>query len=143
MLWAMVMQKEWDLRKRTMAFAVAVFRFCRTLPSNDETWDVIRQLRRSSASVASNYRAMRCAPSDPAFLAKTSTVIEEADESGFWLEFMVEVELVGRQRAAPLLKESSELVAIFTTSRKTVEARMAREAARSIIPVGGTTSAMG
>ena len=133
----MVMQKEWDLRKRTMAFAVAIFRFCRTLPNTNETWDVIRQLRRSASSVGSNYRAMRCASSDPAFLAKTSIVIEEADESGFWLEFMVEVELISRQRAAPLLKEANELVAIFTTSRKTVEARIARKTAEASTPATG------
>ena len=126
------MTKEWDLQKRTMAFAVGVFRFCRTLRRDEETWDVVRQLRRAASSVAANYRAMRRAQSDPAFLAKTSTVIEEADESGFWLEFMVEVEVVARSKAAPLLKESNELVAIFTASRKTVEARLEREAAAAV-----------
>jgi hypothetical protein len=74
-----------------MAFAVAVFRFCRTVRRDDETWDVVRQLRRAAS---------------------------------------VEVELVARSKAAPLLKESNELVAIFTASRKTVEARLEREAAK-------------
>ena len=125
------MEKEWDLRKRTMAFAVAVFRFCRTLRRDDETWDVVRQLRRSATSVGANCRAARRAPSDAVFLAKTATVIEEADEAGFWLEFLVEVELAARPQVAALLKESSELVAIFTASRKTVEARLERDAART------------
>jgi four helix bundle protein len=123
------MQKEWDLRLRTMGFAVDVFRFCRTLPHIDEAWDVARQLRRSAASVGANYRAMKRAPSDPVFLAKASTVIEEADESGFWLELLVEVELVTRAKAAALLRESNELVAIFTATRKRVEERLAREEA--------------
>ena len=70
---------------------------------------------------------MKCAPSDAVFMAKASTVIEEADESAFWLEFMVEVELVTRVRIVELLKEATELVAIFTATRKTVEARLERE----------------
>lgn len=111
-----------------MKFAVAVFRFCRTLPRTAEVWDIARQLRRSSSSVASNYRAMRRASTDAVFLAKASTVIEEADESGFWLEFLVEIELVSRGNARPFLREANELVAIFTASRKTVELRLAREA---------------
>ena len=115
-----------------MRFAVDVFRFCRALPRIDEAWDVARQLRRSAASVGANYRAMKRASSDPIFLAKASTVIEEADESGFWLELLVEVELVAHAKAAPLLKESNELVAIFVATRKRVEERLARqEAART------------
>ena len=123
------MAKEWDLRERTMRFAVDVFRFCRTLPRTAETWDVVRQLRRSASSVAANYRAMRRGSSDAVFLAKNAIVVEEADESGFWLEFIVEVELTTRPRVAALLKESNELVAIFVAARKTTEARIAREAA--------------
>ena len=69
---------------------------------------------------------MRRASTDAVFLAKTATVIEEADESGFWLEFLVEIELVSRAAARPFLREANELVAIFTASRKTVEARLAR-----------------
>lgn len=120
------MQKEWDLRVRTMQFAVAVFRFCRRLPRTDECRDLSRQLRRSASSVAANYRSMRRAPSDPAFLAKAAVVIEEADESAFWLEFLVEVEIVSRTAVAGLQKEAGELVAIFTASRKTVQARHER-----------------
>ena len=121
------MAKEWDLRIRTMRFAGEVFRFCRTLPHTDEARDVARQLRRSASSVAANYRAMKRASSDPVFVAKAATVIEEADESGFWLELLVEVELVKHPQVAALLKESNELVAIFTASRKTVKARMEAE----------------
>ena len=122
-----------------MKFAVDVSRFCRTQPRTYEAWDIARQLRRSASSVAANYRAMCRASSDPVFLAKAATVVEEADESGFWLEFMVEIELVNRRTAGPLMKESTELVAIFTASRKTVEARMAREAAAKGNPRGSLT----
>ena len=84
--------------------------------------------------MAANYRAAKRASSDPVFLAKIATVVEEADEAGFWLEFLVAIEMVSRRKAAALLNESGELVAIFTASRKTVEARIAREAARTEIP---------
>ena len=113
-----------------MDFAVGVFRFRRTLPKTDEARDVARQLRRSASSVASNYRAAKRSQSDKVFVSKTAVVIEEADESGFWLELLVEVEIVKPEAVPALLREASELVAIFTSSRKTVAARMNAENAR-------------
>jgi four helix bundle protein len=121
---------KWDLRERTMDFAVGAFRFCRTLPKTDEARDVARQLRRSASSVASNYRAAKRSQSDKVFVSKTAVIIEEADECGFWLELLVEVEIVAREAVRALLCESSELVAIFTSSRKTVVARMKAEDTR-------------
>jgi four helix bundle protein len=121
---------KWDLRERTMDFAVAVFKFCRTLPRTDESRDVARQLRQAASSVAANTRAAKRSQSDGVFVSKTAVVIEEADESGFWLELLVEVEIVKRESVGALLKESSELVAIFTASRKSTLARIAAEKAR-------------
>ena len=107
-----------------MAFAVASFRFCRTVPRTEESRDVVRQLRRAASAVAANYRATKRSQSDKAFVAKLSTVVEEADESGFWLDFLVRLEIVRRPALEPLAREASELVAIFTRSKKTVEARL-------------------
>jgi four helix bundle protein len=121
------MQKSWDLSARTMEFAVDGFRFCRTVRPTDESRDIIRQLRRALSAVASNYRATKRAQSDPAFVAKLAVVVEEADEAGFWLDFLVQLEIVKRPVVAALVKESSELVAIFTKSKKTVEARIEGE----------------
>lgn len=121
------MQKSWDLSVRTMEFAVEGYRFCRTVRPTDESRDIIRQLRRSLSAVASNYRATRRSQSDPTFVAKLAVVVEEADEAGFWLDFLVKLELVKQPVVAALLKESSELVAIFTKSKKTVEEKIARE----------------
>lgn len=84
----------------------------------------VRQLRRSASSVAANCRATRRSASDKVFAAKTAVVIEEADEAGFWLEFLVHIQIVGDSGVAALREESSELVAIFTASRKTVVARI-------------------
>lgn len=68
---------------------------------------------------------MRRSQSDPVFAAKAALVVEEADEVGFWLEFLVRIELVRKQVVADLCREANELVAIFTASRKTVCERMA------------------
>ena len=121
------MSKKWDLGERTMDFAVAVFRFCRTLPRTEEIRDIVRQLRRAASSVAANCRATRRAQSDAAFVAKAAVVIEESDESGFWLELLVRIEAVKPAAVSALEQESSELVAIFTASRKTVGARVRKQ----------------
>ena len=113
-----------------MEFAVDVFKFCRKLPETEECRDIVRQLRRSASSVGSNCRAAKRSQSDAVFVSKTATVIEEADESGFWLELLVEIEIVGRNAVGALLKEANELVAIFTTAKKKTQARMEAEKAR-------------
>jgi len=66
------MAKKWDLRERTMEFAVAVFKFCRTLPKTDEARDVARQLRRSASSVAANYRAAARVSVNPTSWSRSS-----------------------------------------------------------------------
>ena len=121
------MAKAWDLRERTIDFAVDVFTFCRTLKHTAETRDVVSQLRRSASSVAANTRALRRSQSDKVFVSKAGVVIEEADESGFWLEFLVRIEVVSQTTVRGLLAEANELVAIFTSSRKTVRRRLERE----------------
>ena len=74
---------------------------------------------RCSTSVASNYRAACIAQSKASFISKLSIVIEEADESIFWLEFIIDENLLKKAQVEPLLKEAEELTAIFMTSRKT------------------------
>ena len=82
------------------------------------------QLIRCSTSVASNYRATCISQSKASFISKLSIVIEEADESYFWLEFLIDENLLKSNLVEPLLKEAKELTAIFIASRKT--ARLAR-----------------
>ena len=109
-----------------MEFALIGYRFCRTVAKTDESRDVIRQLRRAFSGVAANYRASRRSQSDRALAAKLAIVIEEADECGFWLDFLVRLELVNPPSAGELAGESNELVAIFTKAKKSVEARIQR-----------------
>ena len=77
------------------------------------------QLIRCSTSVASNYRAACIAQSRASFVSKLSTVVEEVDESHFWLEFIIDEELLKRNLVEALLIEADELTAIFVSSRKT------------------------
>jgi four helix bundle protein len=114
------MKKPWDLRERTMEFAVAVFRFCRTLPSGDETRDIARQLRRAGSGVGANYRAVRRGRSSSDFAAKLGVVIEEADECCFWLDLLVRIGVLRESGAvSSIAGEANELVAIFTAAQKT------------------------
>jgi len=121
------MAKAEALKKRTFEFAVAVFRVCRPLMRTPEARVPTGQLVRSSAAVASNYRASCRAKSKRDFIAKLGTVIEESDKSCFWLEYLVATELVELAAVKTLQAESNQLVAIFTTSQKTARANYAHE----------------
>ena len=80
---------------------------------------VAKQILRSSASVAANYRAACRAKSDADFINKLKIVEEEADETLFWLEFIQEVEIMKKNLLVDIIKESKEIIAIFTASVKT------------------------
>ncbi len=79
------------------------------------------QLIRCSTSVAANYRAANLGQSKPTFIAKVSIVIEEVDESAFWLEFLIDERSIEKERVCPLFEEAKELTAIFVKSRKTAQ----------------------
>ncbi len=77
--------KQSDLLLRTKQFALQVIQLCERLP-NDETSKILRrQLLRAGTSVGANYRAACRAKSKPAFISKMGNVLEEADESGYWI----------------------------------------------------------
>ena len=112
------------LRVRTRQFAVSIIRFCRTLPRTDESWVIGRQLLRSGTSIGANYRAVCRARSDAEFVAKLGTTIEEADETAYWLEVLVEAEIVGAASVRTFLSEGDQLTRIFVASRETARRRM-------------------
>jgi four helix bundle protein len=105
-----------DLRNRTRQFALAVVRLCRTLPRTDEARILGKQLLRSGTSVGANYRAACRARSRAEFIAKLGIVLEEADETVFWLELLVEADIGNREKVSSLVKEADELTSIFVTS---------------------------
>ena len=120
-----------ELKDRTKRFAVDVIRLCCELPPTLDGRRLGQQLIDSGTSTAANYRAACRARSRAEFIAKLGTVLEEADESLFWLELMIDANLVTRPRAERLLKEADELTAIFTTSAKTARGEGSRGDFRS------------
>ena len=112
------MDKE-ELKRRTKEFAHRCIKVCAELP-NTPLGNLVRgQLLRSSTSVPANYRASCVAQSKAAFVSKISIVIEEADESEFWLQMIIDENLLKKERVLSLLKEAGELTSIFISSRKT------------------------
>ena len=111
-----------ELKERCMHFAVNVASLWRTAPRAWPAQRVSDQVFRSATSVAANYHAACRARSRREFIAKLGLVIEEAEETVFWLEFAARIKLVEAARTAPLLQEARELLAIFTASAKTASA---------------------
>jgi four helix bundle protein len=107
------------LKQRTKEFAHRCVKLSVTLPRTYLGNHIKGQLIRCSTSVASNYRAACIAQSRPSFISKLSIVLEEVDESHFWLEFSIDEQLLSKDRVLPLLREAEELTAIFISSRKT------------------------
>ncbi len=112
------MKKE-DLKNRTKEFAHRCVKLALALPNIKLGNHIEGQLIRSSTSVAANYRASCMGQSKKSFVAKLSIVLEEADESAFWQEFIIDENLLKQSLVDPLLKEAKELTAIFFASRKT------------------------
>ena len=108
-----------ELKRRTKEFAHRCVKLAMALPKTPLGNHIRGQLIRCSTSVASNYRATCIAQSKASFVSKLSIVIEEADESIFWLEFIIDENLLKKNLVEPLMKEAAELTAIFITSRKT------------------------
>ena len=111
-----------ELISRTRKFAIQVFKLIERLPKSEAAKVVTYQLLKSSSSVATNYRAANRAKSKADFLNKIKIVLEEADESNFWIVFIGDVELLVKEdkELNLLIKESDELTAIFTASLETL-----------------------
>ncbi len=108
-----------DLISRTKKFAYSCIDLCMLLPNNYLGNHVKGQLIRSSTSVAANYRATCHAQSKASFISKISIVVEECDESEFWLQLIIDKELIKKEEITLVLKEGNELTSIFVASRRT------------------------
>lgn len=108
-----------DLKMRTKSFAVEVVKFAKSLPKDWVSMTLGKQLLRSGTSVGANYRSARRGRSNSEFIAKLGIVEEEADETLFWLEVMVEAGVTKPDEARPLWQEANELLAITVAAIKT------------------------
>jgi four helix bundle protein len=110
-----------QLKERTKQFAIRIIRMLRALPKTDEARVISRQLLRAATSVAANYRAVCRARSTADFVAKMGLVVEEADETVFWLELLADAGIIQKARLEQLEREANELLAIFAASQRTVK----------------------
>ena len=111
------------LEERTLEFAVAVVRFVATLPQNQTSWVIARQLAKSGTAIGANYREANRAESRDDFVHKTAVVLKEASETDYWLELCTRTEVGDAAQRALLAKEARELLAIFTTINRNAKAR--------------------
>jgi four helix bundle protein len=109
------------LKARTKAFALRVIKLYRSLPRSDEARILGTQLLRSSTSIGANYRAACRGRSRAEFIAKLGIVLEEADETVFWLELIQETMIFRENKLDGLVTEANELVSIFVSSIRTAK----------------------
>lgn len=109
------------IKQRTKIFAIRVIRLVDSLPQTVSAQVIAKQIVRSSTAVAANYRASCRARSQAEFIAKLGIVEEEADESLFWLELLVESGIVKKEKLELLMAEANELTSIIVSSIKTAK----------------------
>ena len=114
---------ETQMKNRTKDFAKEIIKLCRELPSTREGRLIGDQIFRSGTSVAANYRAACRARSTADFISKLGIVEEEADETLFWLELIIEMKIYEDKIMGLLMKENDEIIAITVSSIKTVKKR--------------------
>ena len=115
------MTKQEALKNRTKHFAVRIIKLFRALPKNEEARIIGKQVLRSGTSIAANYRAVCRARSNAEFIAKIGIVVEETDETVFWLELLAETEIISARKLESLLNEANQLLAIFAASQLTAK----------------------
>ena len=114
---------EEELKERTKRFALRIIKLVGSLPKTTVGRAIGNQLVRSGTSVGANYRSACRGRSKADFIAKLGIVVEETDESEFWLELLIDGKIVKRELVEPLLKETGELTAIFISSVNTAKKR--------------------
>ena len=113
-----------QLKGRTKMFSIMVINLAEKMPNTISTRVVLNQIVKSATSVGANYRAVCRARSDREFVAKMNIVLEEADETLFWLEIIIDKEWLNKSDIEPIWKEGNELTAIFVSSLKTINNRL-------------------
>ena len=113
-----------ELQQRTKKFHVDVIKICEGFPKNAAGFETAKQLIRLAGSVGANYRASVRAKSAADFVYKIEIVLEEADESHYWLEVVKEAGLQGGEVLDRLINEANELTAIFAATSKTSKTKL-------------------
>jgi four helix bundle protein len=130
-----------DLKRRTKQFALRILKLVAALPNTVQGRTISGQLVRAGTAVGANYPATCRSRSRVEFVARIGVVEEEADESAYWMELIVEGELLKEEQVEPLLNEANELAKIMASSRISASAMLAH-GTRSQLPIGNRKSAM-
>ena len=115
-----------DLRTRTSDFALRIVKLYSSLPKTTEAQVLGKQVLRSGTSVGANYREGHRAKSDSDIVNKFESVLQELDETDYWLDLLVRRGSLSAQKAEALIKETNELIAIFTTIVTKIKKRMGK-----------------
>jgi four helix bundle protein len=110
-----------QLKDRTKVFALRVIRMSEALPKTRAANVITNQILRSETSMAANYRAVGRARSKAEFIAKLGVVVEEADETVFWLELLGDSGIVPAAKLQKLSDEANQLMLIFSASGRTAK----------------------
>jgi four helix bundle protein len=113
-----------ELENRLKSLAYRIVNVCDALPKKKISKVIEDQILRSSFSSAANYRAACKAISKKAFVAKLSIAFEEADETLFWTETILDLELLPVEKLSAIIKEAIELASILAAARKTAQASL-------------------
>lgn len=117
----MGIEKHRELKDRTKQFALRILRMSEALPRTRQANVINSQILRSATGMAANYRAVGRARSKAEFISKIGIVIEEADETVFWLELLLDAGIVKPSKLQHLLNEANQLLSIFAASGGTAK----------------------
>jgi len=112
------------LKSRTKSLAIRIVKLFQSLPKTDEAKIIGKQLLRSATSIAANYRAACRARSQAEYYAKVCIASEEADETQFWLEILIETNIISQSKLSSLQEEVSEILAILTKSKSSIRQKL-------------------
>ena len=115
--------RNYDLRRRTMDFALRIIRLCSKLPNTPEAWVIRRQLCKSGTSPGAHYREACRARSTAEFTSKMEGGLQELDESGYWLEMLIYSKIFDTDETRSLVREDNELISIFVSCIKNAKDR--------------------
>jgi four helix bundle protein len=123
---AMKSENPQDLKERTSDFALRIIQMYVRLPKTTEAQVIGKQVLRSGTSVGAQYREGHRAKSDADVVNKFEGVLQELDETDYWLDLLVKAGIVPLQKFGPLIKETNELIAIFVAIVTKIKKRMGK-----------------
>lgn len=115
-----------DLQTRTSDFGLRIIRLYVSLPKTTEAQVIGKQVLRSGTSVGAHYREGHRAKSDADIVNKFESALQELDETDYWLDLLIKADIVSASKLEPLIRETGELLAIFTTIVTKIKKRMGK-----------------